>query len=295
MISVKLAEKAKTIPGKIKELKGLLQQIGKSKENMFDYSAIELKRKLSIGYAIGIEPIEVDDGPEPGYDDDITFGNEVYSGVDVAQKFKDAKYRKFIDRKFEHRLLQIVRNDTIYNYTKTLLSKTILGKTFSAKVEVKCYLIILQFDHQVQCRGKVLLNWFSKSKTITIFSFKKSVSFQWSWHKVYSGSWNFNVNIGLPSPVSALGLRFRFNTNYAITLDLGTNTNIVGSDQYRFKARAVAVSQVNTNAQASVRVLALEGGVFINGILVKVTTDPTLTLSYYFTAQKIIILAQWYF
>ncbi len=51
------------------------------------------------------------------------------------------------------RNLQLLQNYTVYNYKKTLFSKTIFGKTFSADVDVKCYVLVYSNDHQIQCIG----------------------------------------------------------------------------------------------------------------------------------------------
>lgn len=152
----------------------------------------------------------------------------------------------------------------------------------------------LSFDHQVQCTGKMIYILFGKSKTLSLFNFRKSVSFNWSWNKQYKGDWGFNVWIGLPKPVNFIGISFSFKVSYVINLSLNADT-FPGINPYKFKVKALATTQVDTNAKASLKVVAIIGGVFIRGTLVKAGTDPTITLSYYFAKQEIKIQALWYF
>lgn len=64
---------------------------------------------------------------------------------------------------------------------------------------------------------------------------------------------------------------------------------------YKYQARAVLETGVDVDARASVRVIAIEGGVFIKGTVVRVGTDPMVTLSYYWSDKKISIAVSWYF
>lgn len=161
-------------------------------------------------------------------------------------------------------------------------------------MEVKCYLLVLQYDHQVKCTGKIIYSLFGQTKIVTIFNFKKSVVFSWNWIKQYNGQWSFNLWIGLPSPVNFIGISLKFKINYVIDLQLNANT-VFGFNPYTFKVAALATTQVNTAAEAALRLLVIEGGVFMNGVLLKVGTDPALSLYYYFSQKKLKIITTWYF
>lgn len=52
---------------------------------------------------------------------------------------------------------------------------------------------------------------------------------------------------------------------------------------------------MNTYASAAVRVVLVEGGVFLDGTLVKVGTDPSVTLSFYWYSKCINVVVSWYF
>jgi hypothetical protein len=173
-----------------------------------------------------------------------------------------------------------------------LYSKTILGKSFKVSVEVKCYLKVYPNVHQVQCTGKMKYELFSKTKTITIFNFVKSVGYNWSYSKQFKGNWGFSVYIPLPPPVSFIGINFSFNIGYVI--DLNLNSKNYGGYPYKIEFKAIASTAVTTDASAAIRVIVIEGGVFISGTLVKLKTDPTLALSYYWSAKKINVSTKWF-
>lgn len=84
-----------------------------------------------------------------------------------------------------------------------------------------------------------------------------------------------------------------FNIGYVIDISLSAN-NYPGPP-YKIVVGAVATTSVTTDASAAIRAVVIEGGVFISGTLVKVRTDPTLSLSYYWANKKISVLAQWFF
>jgi hypothetical protein len=174
-----------------------------------------------------------------------------------------------------------------------LFSKTIFGKLFQVSVDVKCYLLVYPNDHKIQCTGTLKYDLFGKTKSVTLFNYIKSVNFAWSQNYHYQGKWGFSVYIPLPPPVSFLGLNFVFDISYVIDINLSAN-NYPGPP-YKIVVAAVATTSVNTDASAAIRAVVIEGGVFISGTLVKVKTDPTLSLSYYWTSKKISVLAQWYF
>lgn len=160
-------------------------------------------------------------------------------------------------------------------------------------VDVKCYLLVYPSDHKIQCTGTLKYDLFGNSKSVTIFNFIKSVSFAWNQNYQYKGKWGFTVYIPLPPPVSFLGINFAFEISYVIDINLSAN-NYPGPP-YKIVVGAVATTSVNTDASAALRVVVIEGGVFITGTLVKLKTDPTLALSYYWVNKKITILAQWFF
>lgn len=201
-----------------------------------------------------------------------------------------------MDTTFNVRNLQgaLTQNSTVYNYKKVLISKSIFGKTFEANVEVKCYLLIYTFDHQLQCIGTFNYQLFGNTKSVTIFNFQKSVFINWSWDKQYNGNWGFSVWVGLPSPVNFIGITFNFNVAYAIGIHIDV-TSAVGTGTYTIKVNSLATTKVTTSASAGVKVIAIEGGVYISGTLVDAGTDPKISLTYYFNQKYIKILAQWYF
>jgi hypothetical protein len=192
------------------------------------------------------------------------------------------------------RNLQLLQNYTVYNYKKVIISKSIFGKKFEADFEVKCYVLVYANDHQIQCIGTFNYQLFGQVKSIPVFNFKKSVSFSWNWSKQYKGDWSFSVAIPLPPPVSFMSITFSFKISYVIDVKI----DIVGGqgvNPYQVKVNTLATTKVNTDASAGLKVVAIEGGVFMSGTLLNAGTDPKVTLSYYFKSKYINILAQWYF
>lgn len=120
------------------------------------------------------------------------------------------------------------------------------------------------------------------------------MSYSWNWSKQYKGSWKFSVGIGLPKPVDFIGITFNFKVSYLIDLSLKVTTS-KGINPYQVRVGAVVLTKLDTDAKAAVKVIAIQGGVFIKGTLVKVATDPTFTLAYYFPAKQIKVYARWYF
>lgn len=135
---------------------------------------------------------------------------------------------------------------------------------------------------------------FGNSKSVAIFNFKKSIKYAWNWSKTYSGNWGFSVWIGLPSPVNFIGITFNFNVKYVINVNIGINT-AANSNAYIVTASCVATTKVDTDASAGLKVIAIEGGVFITGTLLNAGTDPKIQLTYYYTKKTVNVLAQWYF
>lgn len=134
---------------------------------------------------------------------------------------------------------------------------------------------------------------FGNIKVVPIFNPKKSVIFSRNYSTSFSGNWGFTVSVPLPSPVSMITIKFSFNVAYLINLNLNAYTS--GLNPYVFKVVTQATTQVATDSKASVRLVVIEGGIFIKGTLAKVGTNPTPTLSYYFSRQKIIVPAGRYF
>jgi hypothetical protein len=131
-------------------------------------------------------------------------------------------------------------------------------------------------------------------KSVPVFNFKKSVSSSWNWSKQYKGDWSFSLAIPLPPPVSFITINLRFKVSYVIDIKI----DIIGGsgiNPYIVKANALATTRVDTDASAALKVVAIEGGVFMSGTLLNAGTDPKFTLSYYFKAKYINIFAQWYF
>ena len=195
-------------------------------------------------------------------------------------------------------MLQTSTSHTLVQYTKILYSKIILGRRVEVKIFAKCDLIISTspVKHEVECRAQLIYKIFGPTRTKTIYHFRKQVALNWNWNRNYSGQWTVNFGIGLPPPVAFISINFHIRVNYYIYLHLeGKVTKYWYPFIYRTKA--VITTGLNTYASATLRVLAVEGGGYISGTLVRVRTDPTATLYYYFQpAHKfIIVLVCWYF
>jgi hypothetical protein len=234
----------------------------------------------------------------------INLNNSVDAGLNIVQelaKYSNASPTRLLQSNTYNPIAQftpiynaLLNNYTIYNYKKTLINYSIFGKSFEADFQVKCYLLVYIFSHDVQCIGEFDYTLFGNSKSITVFNFKQSITLAWNWSQSYSGNWGFTVWLGLPSPVNFLGINFSFNVNYNIAVTV-TATTSGGNNPFNYKVGAVATTVVTTNAQAGVRAVVIEGGAFIAGTLVSAGTDPTVTLAYYIPQRKINVLAQWYF
>ena len=90
-----------------------------------------------------------------------------------------------------------------------------------------------------------------------------------------------------------MGINFNFQISFQININIAVTTT--GVYPLIYKCYALATTSVNTVASAALRVIAIEGGVYISGTLVSAGTDPTITLSYYMKAKYIKVQAQWYF
>ncbi len=136
---------------------------------------------------------------------------------------------------------------------------------------------------------------FGVSKTKTLFSFTKQIGANWTWGQNWGGNWTFSFSVPLPPPVSFITINFYVTVGYTINLNLYSSVQ-----QWWYplihEVKAVASTSLWVNAAATVKVVAVEGGVFIAGTIVKVSTDPTCTLYYYLQPQHkfIIFWIKWY-
>lgn len=124
----------------------------------------------------------------------------------------------------------------------------------------------------------------------------KDITFSWSKAYDLNGDWSFSVYVPLPPPVSFLGINFKFGVGYKIHVDL----YLKGSPKieacvYTFQAGANAETGVTVDASAAVRAIAIEGGVFISGELVKISTDPNISVSLNIQTKSISTKITWYF
>lgn len=136
--------------------------------------------------------------------------------------------------------------------------------------------------------GTLKLNFFGKTKDIVVFSRSQNVNFNWSYSNTISGSWSFNIYVPLPPPVSFMGINFGFSVSYSIPILLSAK-GVSSTGAYTCTFLADVSTALNVDASAALRVIAIEGGVYIKGTLVSVRTDPKLILKYIF-AQKILEL-----
>lgn len=85
-------------------------------------------------------------------------------------------------------------------------------------------MLALAQDHQVQCVGNMIYDFFGKTKIIPIFGFGKSVSYSWSWEEQFKGEWRSGVLAGLPDPVDCIGITLNFKANYVINVSISSTT-----------------------------------------------------------------------
>lgn len=154
--------------------------------------------------------------------------------------------------------------------------------------------MVYPYDHQIQCIGTFNYQLFGNFKSVTIFNFRKSIRYSWAWNNKYSGNWGFSVWLGLPSPVNFIGMTFNFNVKYIIYVNLDMITT-ASTNTYIVTAACVATTKLDTDASAALKLVAIEGGVFISGTLLNAGTDPKIQLTYYYTQRVINVLARWYF
>lgn len=137
---------------------------------------------------------------------------------------------------------------------------------------------------------------FGNSRSINIFSYTKDVTLSWSKAYDLNGSWSFSIYIPLPPPVSFLGINFSFGVNYKIHVDIyAKGSPEITACIYNFEIGANAETGVGVDASAAVRAIVIEGGVFISGDLVKLSTDPKLSIGLNIQTKSIVTHVTWYF
>ena len=197
-----------------------------------------------------------------------------------------------------NRLLPVVATHNLVTYTKILYSKTIFGKKIEVKIQAQCQLIVSvgPSRHDLYCYAKVYYKIFSVNKVKNLYSFKKQVFTNWSWGKSWGGNWNVNFGIGFPPPFSFISLNLHASVTYNIWVNL--NGKIIKFWYPTiYQAKADIGTKIRTFASATLKVLAIKGGVYIDANpLVQVKTDPTVTLYYYWLQQHgfIVIWVKWY-
>lgn len=93
-----------------------------------------------------------------------------------------------------------------------------------------------------------------------------------------------------------MGINFGVSASFSIEVGLFANGVYTASiNVYDFKIGAVASTGVTVDASAALRIIAIEGGVYIKGTLFKVSTDPTLSLKYKLGTKQLAITALWKF
>lgn len=163
-----------------------------------------------------------------------------------------------------------------------MFQKTVLGKTIQVS-----FIIVATLDSSRQIltvTGTIRFNFFGQTKDIQVFNKAQNVNFNWSWSKSFSGSWSFNVYVPLPPPVSFIGINFAFSASFSIDISLNAN-GVSTFSYYDFIFAANAGTAVNVDASAAVRAVVVEGGVYIQGTLVSLRTDPKFSLRYNYSQK----------
>lgn len=118
-----------------------------------------------------------------------------------------------------------------------------------------------------------------------MFERSQNVKTNWSFNRNIPGTWSFNYYVPLPPPVSFIGINFGISVSFSININLGANAvTSAGSFSCTFLVNVGTALKVE--ASAALRVVAVEGGVYIKGTLVSVRTDPKLILEFKTTAPK---------
>lgn len=174
------------------------------------------------------------------------------------------------------RLLAIVY--PIFSTTKTILSRTFLGKVFSIDVITSCSYIVnnitnlVSSSNQISCTGQVTLKYGSAVKNVPVFSFVKNIT-NWTQASTISGGWGVSFSITLPPPVSIISVNLYVGYSYNFALSaylLFVSPNNVTAGCY-------VNGTVSGYGSAGLRVLTLEGGVYISGTIAKILAEPTIT------------------
>ena len=189
------------------------------------------------------------------------------------------------------RNLQQVEKKTIYDNTRVLYQKSILGYLFEVSLKTQCDLLIYSYDVKVNCVGTVFAKFLGTQRTVKVFDFTKSVSFAWSHSETYSGNWGKSIWIGLPKPVKFIGITLTVELYYRI--DLVLTGSVYDPNPYTYQVKADIDAKVETDSSASVRVGVFEAGVYLKGDLVKVETDPVARAKFLFAAKEIEFKAIW--
>ena len=127
-------------------------------------------------------------------------------------------------------------------------------------------------DHQIHCEGWILLNFFGNPNTYKVFDFTKSVSFTWSYSDSWSGSKGFKIWIGLPKPVDFIGLNIYISVDYLVNLNV--KAEVIDFSPYTIRIKADTTARLDTDSSAGLKLVVVEGGVFIKGTLARVKTSP---------------------
>ena len=136
---------------------------------------------------------------------------------------------------------------------------------------------------------------FGNQKDVEIFNYLKDIAYNWSKSYDLGGSWSFSIYIPLPPPVSFLGINFSFGVSFSIHVDLYTKGNPVKACAYTFEVGAYASTGVGVDASAAVRAIAIEGGAYISGTLVRLSTDPKFAFSLNLSTKAVTTSVTWYF
>ena len=128
-----------------------------------------------------------------------------------------------------------------------------------------------------------------------VFTKSQNINFNWSYENTISGKWGFSINIPLPPPVSFMSINFGFDAYYFVDIKLGAHGVVPNIQMYYLTVFADVGSAVNVDASAALRVLIVEGGVFIGGTLVSVRTNPKLMFAYNYAQKKVSVIVDWKF
>ncbi len=166
----------------------------------------------------------------------------------------------------------------IYNKVINLINQNVLGKTLKVSVSIVCSIKVYNnnpknVSNTVYCSADLKLNYGPMSKNIHLADFNK-VFGSWSKSVNFGGSWGVGIVIPLPPPVSFIQISLNFGIGY----NLGVGAYVTLSANV-LTAGVYAQLGVTATAEAGVRVLIAEGGVYLQGTIVSLRTEPKLTLT----------------